>query len=263
MCHEDISKILLSVETNPKQDFQNCDWLGAVGKYQILGQSKLFERPDGHVGHVNLPPRHPVTGGTRHGVMVVVPAFAVGQDGRPPEIGRVVTGFMAAVAPLVTSGVGEPGAVVDDDGTNKNAVDHKRPATNQKEQTCKRKLQKQHVLVQKAIDRIPCEIFGKAGVVFVALMLLGHLEDPTHVAPPKSFVGIVGIATGVGVGMVHPVIRNPVDGAALHTEGAKQGQKIFEGLRDTKTAMAQHPMKTKGDPQTTQSPMQKECQQQS
>lgn len=42
--------------------------------------------------------------------------------------------------------------------------------------------------------------------MFVALVLFGHLEDPAHVAPPKSLVGIVGITGGIGVGVVHPVI---------------------------------------------------------
>lgn len=54
-----------------------------------------------------------------------------------------------------------------------------------------------------------------------------------------------------------------MDRTTLHTESAKQRQKIFEGLGDTKTAVAQKSVKTKGDPQTTQGPMQKEGQQQS
>ena len=66
-----------------------------------MSQSKAGQDADGHVSHVHFPPPQTMAGGGLEGVMIVVPALAVGQQGDPPEVRRGVAGLVGAVAPDV------------------------------------------------------------------------------------------------------------------------------------------------------------------
>ncbi len=44
-------------------------------------------------------------------MVIVMPAFASGEEGNPPVVGGVVAGFEAARAPQMSHGVDEPGDV--------------------------------------------------------------------------------------------------------------------------------------------------------
>jgi len=151
--------------------------------------------------------------------VVIVPAFAVGEQGRPPEVGRAVVGCAAAVAPLVAGRVGEPGAMEDDDQTHKDAPDDEGPAANQEEQQAERDLEWDHIAVEKAVDRIAGQVFGEARIMVKIHALFGHVEHPAHVTPPEAAVGVVGVGLGVRVSVVHAVMGNPQDWTTLHAEG--------------------------------------------
>ena len=58
------------------------------------------------------------------GVVVVVPAFATGEDGDPPVVAGVVAGFEAALAPEVGGGVDEPRGVEADDDAEEGSPEH-------------------------------------------------------------------------------------------------------------------------------------------
>ena len=53
------------------------------------------------IGHIHFPPTKAMAGGGLEGVVVVVPAFAIGQKGYPPEVRRGVAGFVGAITPDV------------------------------------------------------------------------------------------------------------------------------------------------------------------
>ena len=71
----------------------------------------LLEEPDAVVVDVELVPGEAVARADRVGVVVVVPAFAAGEESDPPVVAGVVLGFEAALAPEVGGGVDEPGGV--------------------------------------------------------------------------------------------------------------------------------------------------------
>ena len=55
-----------------------------------------LERPDANPVEIEFVPRETVTRARRMGVMVVVPAFAEGDECNPPVVGRMITGLEAA-----------------------------------------------------------------------------------------------------------------------------------------------------------------------
>ncbi len=56
-------------------------------------------------------------------MVVIVPAFAIGEDGDPPEVAGGVAGVVVAVSPEVSGGVYEPGAVVGSDHPDAHSPD--------------------------------------------------------------------------------------------------------------------------------------------
>lgn len=54
------------------------------------GQTEFLHEPDGVEGNVQFPPFVTVFGHTWMGMVIIVPTFAVGQQGHPPVIAAVV-----------------------------------------------------------------------------------------------------------------------------------------------------------------------------
>src|SRR5262249_23722246 len=79
---------------------------------QIPNQAQALEAPECQIGDVQLPPAmEAVRGAARIGVMIVVPAIAVGCQRKNPVIAAVLVGLGVAVAPHVTQGVHPPSDV--------------------------------------------------------------------------------------------------------------------------------------------------------
>ena len=70
---------------------------------------------------VDLIPSQAVTGHLRKGVMIVVPAFAKGQDRDPETVRGIVAGHKALRSPHVRGGIYEPGGVESEHGADKRA----------------------------------------------------------------------------------------------------------------------------------------------
>ncbi len=89
--------------------------MGAAGvelrDLNFLREAEFLHQPDAVVVDVELVPGEAVAGADGVGVVVVVPAFAAGEDGDPPVVAGVVLGLEAALAPEVRGGVDEPGCV--------------------------------------------------------------------------------------------------------------------------------------------------------
>ena len=62
------------------------------------------------------------------GVVIVVPAFAVGDDRHPPVVAALVGRFVILVAPDVAGGIHEPGGVQHKHQANEDPIDHERAA---------------------------------------------------------------------------------------------------------------------------------------
>ena len=81
------------------------------GDLDLFGEAEFAEDPDAVVVDVELVPGETVTCADGVGVVVVVPAFAAGEQSDPPVIAGVVLGLEAALAPEMGGGVDEPGGV--------------------------------------------------------------------------------------------------------------------------------------------------------
>src|SRR5690242_4892635 len=70
-------------------------WVVGVefGDLDLFGEADLGEEPDAVVVDVELVPGEAVTRADRVGVVVIVPAFAAGEQGDPPGVAGVVLGF--------------------------------------------------------------------------------------------------------------------------------------------------------------------------
>src|SRR5688572_20725329 len=87
------------------------NWRGrSHGKY-IPNQANAFEDFNDGIRHIEFPPAVAAAGRARIGMVVVVPAFAKGNEGDPPDIAAVILGFEVAVAPNMSDRIHKPGAV--------------------------------------------------------------------------------------------------------------------------------------------------------
>ena len=103
-------------------------WFGVVrvelGDLDFFGEADLGEQPDAVVVDVELVPGEAVTGADRVGVVVVVPAFAAGEESDPPVVAGVVAGLEAALAPEVGGGVDQPGGVQAEGDAQEGSPEH-------------------------------------------------------------------------------------------------------------------------------------------
>ena len=75
------------------------------GDLDFFGEADFAEEPDAVVVDVELVPGEAVTRADGVGVVVVVPAFAAGEQSHPPVLARTVFGGEAAAAPHMSCGV--------------------------------------------------------------------------------------------------------------------------------------------------------------
>src|ERR1700760_3831957 len=69
----------------------------------LLCEAEFRKHPDAVVVDVELVPCEAVASADRMSMMVVVPAFAAGEQSHPPVVAGVVLGLKAALAPKVCS----------------------------------------------------------------------------------------------------------------------------------------------------------------
>src|SRR2546426_797223 len=74
-------------------------------------EAELLERPDAIPIQINFIPCDAMPGRNRMRMMIIMPAFAKGEDRDPPVVGGEIVGDKAARAPSVGDGVHHPGAV--------------------------------------------------------------------------------------------------------------------------------------------------------
>lgn len=94
-----------------------------LGAYDVFHQSEQFKRADGNPCDIEFPPFMTVGGGALIGVVVVVPAFAIGPESDEPIVAAVVVGLVVFVAPDVCHRVDAPGDVPGENGANENPPD--------------------------------------------------------------------------------------------------------------------------------------------
>ena len=98
-----------------RRELENAGGFGILGivlrDENLFREADLREEPDAVVVDVDLVPFEAVACADGVGVVVVVPAFAAGEQSDPPVIAGVVLGLEAALAPEMRCGVDQPGGV--------------------------------------------------------------------------------------------------------------------------------------------------------
>ena len=77
----------------------------------VSGQSQRPQAANGHPSHIQFPPLATIAGKMLRGVMIIVPAFAIGKNRNPPAVGRVIVCSIVAIAKLVANAVDTTGAM--------------------------------------------------------------------------------------------------------------------------------------------------------
>jgi len=101
---------------------------GLRRRLQIPDQAQLRQAEDQIIGRVPLPPAKALAHAVLIGMVVVVPAFAHGDDRQPPIVPALVSGDIVLVAMHMRQRVDAEGAVIDQHGRDEEADEQAGPA---------------------------------------------------------------------------------------------------------------------------------------
>jgi hypothetical protein len=217
----------------------------------LLGETDFGEEPDAVVVDVELVPFEAVAGADGVGVVVVVPAFAAGEDGDPPVVAGVVLGLEAALAPEVRGGVDEPGGVESngdpEEGSPENHAESADDVVTRACEGCTDDDLKDAgddqgnvvIFAEPDVDRVAGEVRGVAAEEGGLRVHGATGEDPAGVCPPGAVVRGVRVAFLIGVLMVDAVSGYPEDRAALEREAATHRDEVLDPLGSLVTAMGE------------------------
>jgi len=100
----------------------------------FFSESELYQHPDGDPVHIELMPLQPVPCRTRMSMMIVMPAFAEGEQGYEPIVGGIVSRLEGPLPVHVRERIDEPCRVPPDDDAGEDAPDHPLPSPDEKQQ---------------------------------------------------------------------------------------------------------------------------------
>src|ERR1700722_10981261 len=171
------------------------------------------------------------------GVMVVVPAFAKGQNGDPETVSGSVAGFVALRAPHMRGGIHQPGGMQADDGAQEDSPEEPGPAANRiKEDGDYHR--RHHVPLADPEMKLVFAKVGDIGKELDSVLMHGPAgEDPAHVGPDAAISRRVWIALFVRILMMHAVGGDPGNRAAFYGQRAAGSQEILNEFRGFVAAM--------------------------
>lgn len=89
----------------------------------IFGEADLLHEQDDPPGHVEFKPAMAMMSGPRLRMVIIMPAFAVRNQGDEPVIPAIVASFVVFIAEDVCERIDAPGTVQHDDGSDEDAPD--------------------------------------------------------------------------------------------------------------------------------------------
>ncbi len=172
-------------------------------------------------------------------MVVVVPAFAEGQERDPEAVARIVCGVKAPRAPQMSRRIHQPGEVQPQCHAQKDGPQGHLPTQYSQDQEARNRqgypVPAADPDMEAVIHQVPsigCTLFGSPVHRFAA-------GDPTHVRPPFAVARRMRIARLVRVSMVEAMNRNPEDGTALERHCAENSEQVFQPLRGLVRSMGQ------------------------
>jgi hypothetical protein len=232
-------------------------WFGIVlvelCDLDFFGQAEFAEEPDAVVVDVELVPGEAVARADGMGVVVVVPAFAAGEESDPPVVAGVVLGLEAALAPEVGCGVDEPCGVEADGDAQEGSPEHHAECTDDRvrgaESGSDDELEdagdgerQPVILAEPDVDAVLGEVGGVAAEERGLRVQGAAGEDPAGVSPPGAVVRSVWVALVVRVLMVDAVGGYPEDGSTLEGERAAHGDEVLDPLGGSVAAVREQAM---------------------
>ena len=213
----------------------------------FAGQADFGEQPNSPIVRIDLVPSKAVAGGDGVGVVVVVPAFAAGEQRNPPIVARVVASIKAAAAPKMGGGVDQPGGVqAERDAQKASPKQHSYGAfpsagepSEAEEERAADGDRHPVVFAEPDIEAVAFEVGNIAGEELGLRVQSIAPDDPSDVSPPAAFAGSVRIALAVAVLMMDAMGGHPEDGSALKRERGADGHQVFQPLGRLVTAMGQ------------------------
>ena len=183
-----------------------------------------------------------MAGGNRMRMMVVVPAFAAGQQRDPPVVAGVVAGLEAARAPEMGGGVDQPGRVQAQRGAQKDAPHDQRPAAGDQQNDSQRGQRDPMIFAQQHVEAVFGEVRSVAAEHGGVLMERLAVHDPSRMRPPGAVDRSVRVAGLVAVLVMDAVGGYPKDRTALEGERAANGEEILDPFRRLVAAMGEQAM---------------------
>ncbi len=195
------------------------------------------------------------------GVMIVVPTFAECHGGDPPSVSAVVTRFVVAITPKVTSRIHGPRYMQSKDRSNDYTPDEPRrcdgdaatvaagpnPTEDEARQCDDCGMDninpKPHqVLFELEVERVAEHISDISFEVIHAIVSSIFEEEPTHVPPNEIDKGRVRIGLMVAVLMMHSMDRDPSRRRILKSTDAADSHRVFEPLGAFESSMRKQSM---------------------
>src|SRR5882672_5468488 len=86
------------------------------GHYHVAGQSKPRQNANGQISVINFPPAMTVARRARIGMVVVMPAFAIGDEADDDVVAAVFVGLVVPVTPQMRHRINSPRNMPYEDG---------------------------------------------------------------------------------------------------------------------------------------------------
>ena len=207
--------------------------LSTLATWIDFGDPEQPQDLDQKPGRIELVPGQAMARRGRMRVVIVVPAFAEGDQGDPPVVPGIVAGVEAARAPHVRGGVDQPGGVQpEDDRAGK--MPHRNSGKSADGAAGSGQDDDRHpvVVVQPDVEAVLRQIGSvlrhHPGVVVIGLAE----QDPADVRPEGAIARRMRIARLVGLLMMDAMGGHPEDRPAFERQRAANGKEILEPHRD-------------------------------
>ena len=183
-----------------------------------------------HPANVDFVPHHTVPGGGGKSVMIIVPAFAEGQQCDPPVVAGIIGGFKTARTPQVRGRINEPCAMETCANAQRASPKQHRPTANQEQDYAGKGEWEPVPGGEPAVNRIAEQVRSKMAHRCGIAVLTVSGKDPAHMRPPCAVTGRVRVTRFVRFLVMDAVRGNPENGTALECHGSTKGEKVFKPL---------------------------------
>jgi hypothetical protein len=164
-------------------------------------------------------------------VVVVVPAFAEGEDGDPEAVARIIGGVKAPRAPQMRCRIHEPGEVQPQGHAQEDGPQGDLPAEYRQDQQARYRQGYPVPFADPDMEAVVHQVAGVGSELFGGSVHGFAARDPAHVRPPFAVARRMRIARLVGMAMMDAVRPDPEDRSAFERHRGEDGEQVFHPFR--------------------------------